>query len=159
MTLLIRPATAGDAAQILSFITELAVYEKAEHEVVASVADIERDLLDPTSPAKALMCLQDDIPVGFALYFLSYSTWLGRRGLYLEDLYVSSQHRGLGAGKQLLGHLARLALETGCGRLEWSVLDWNEPAIEFYDAIGAKPQPEWLRYRLAGSDLLQFAQR
>ncbi|WP_407310972.1 GNAT family N-acetyltransferase [Pseudomonas sp. nanlin1] len=158
MSLSIRAANAADAETILAFITELAVYEKAEHEVLANIADIERTLLDPNSPAKALICLNNDQPVGFALYFLSYSTWLGRPGLYLEDLYVAPQQRGLGAGKKLLQHLARIAVENDCGRFEWSVLDWNEPAIRFYEAIGAKAQPEWVRYRLAGDDLRQFAE-
>ena len=158
MNLHIRQATAADAALILGYITELALYEKAEHEVVARLADIERTLLDEHSPAKALICSLDEQPVGFALYFLSYSTWLGRQGMYLEDLYVSQKHRGIGAGKRLLQHLARLAHESGCGRLEWSVLDWNQPAIDFYESIGAKPQPEWIRYRLDGEALRDFAQ-
>jgi GNAT superfamily N-acetyltransferase len=155
--LLIRPATANDATVILDFIKELARYEEAEHQVTASLADIERDLANEAAPSKALMCMRGDEPVGFALYFFSYSTWLGRQCMYLEDLYVSNQHRGLGAGKALLKHLAELAVDTGCGRLEWSVLDWNTPAIKFYESIGAKAQPEWVRYRLAGDDLLKLA--
>ena len=91
------------------------------------------------------------------MYFLSYSTWLGRKGMYLEDLYVSPSHRGSGAGKQMLRHLARLACDSGCGRFEWSVLDWNEPAIQFYQSIGAAPQDEWVRYRMAGDSLRAFA--
>jgi GNAT superfamily N-acetyltransferase len=158
LTLHIRPATPADAELILGFITELAIYEKAEHEVVASVDDIRRSLQDPEGYARALICSLDDEPVGFALYFLSYSTWLGRKGIYLEDLYVSSKHRGVGAGKALLKHLAQIAQDSGCGRLEWSVLDWNEPAIKFYESIGAAAQPEWIRYRLAGDSLKAFAQ-
>lgn len=157
MTLHIRPATPADAPQILAFITELAVYEKAEHEVVASVADIERTLFDEHATARALICTLDERPIGFAVYFFSYSTWQGRKGLYLEDLYVSPEQRGAGAGKALLRHLARLACESGCGRFEWSVLDWNEPAIRFYEAIGASAQDEWIRYRLAGEALRGFA--
>jgi len=158
MNIVIRDAQARDAAQIHAFIVELAIYEKAEHEVIASVADIERSLFEPGSPARGLMCEMDGRPVGFAVYFLSYSTWLGRKGLYLEDLYVSPQHRGSGAGKRLLRHLAQLAFDSGCGRFEWSVLDWNEPAIQFYQSLGAKPQAEWVRYRMAGETLKQFAQ-
>lgn len=157
MSLHIRPATVSDSTLILRFITELARYENAEHEVTADVADIERDLSNEASPAKALICMQGEEPVGFALYFLSYSTWIGRQCMYLEDLYVSNQHRGLGAGKALLKHLASLAVEKGCARLEWSVLDWNTPAIKFYELIGAKAQPEWVRYRLAGEELEQLA--
>ncbi|WP_122666601.1 GNAT family N-acetyltransferase [Pseudomonas viridiflava] len=157
MTLQIREATRADAQVILGFITELAIYEKAEHEVLADVADIERSLFDETSPARALICLLDDQPIGFAVYFLSYSTWLGRKGLYLEDLFVSQVHRGVGAGKHLLRHLAKIAHDSGCGRFEWSVLDWNQPAIDFYKSIGAEPQDEWVRYRMEGDSLKNFA--
>lgn len=157
MSIHIRDATPSDAALILGFITELAIYEKAEHEVVAGVADIEQSLFGPGAPARALICSVDGQPIGFAVYFLSYSTWLGRKGLYLEDLYVSPSHRGCGAGKQMLRHLARLACDSGCGRFEWSVLDWNEPAIQFYRSIGASPQDEWVRYRMAGDALKNFA--
>lgn len=153
----IRPATPDDAALILGFITELAIYEKAEHEVVASEEDIRRDLSAADSPVRALICEQDGRAIGFALYFFSYSTWLGRRGLYLEDLYISPEARGQGAGKQMLRHLARLAVREGCGRFEWSVLDWNTPAIRFYESMGAAPQREWVRYRLAGDALQAFA--
>ncbi|WP_144139433.1 GNAT family N-acetyltransferase [Paraburkholderia sp. BCC1884] len=157
MTIRIRPALAADAALILRFITELAVYEKAEHEVVATVHDIETSLFSADATAKALICEMNGEPVGFSVYFFSYSTWLGKPGLYLEDLYVSPASRGSGAGKQMLRHLARLACETGCGRFEWSVLDWNAPAIGFYEAIGASAQSEWVRYRLAGEALTAFA--
>ncbi|OLL31825.1 GNAT family N-acetyltransferase [Burkholderia sp. SRS-W-2-2016] len=158
MTTQIRPAPTSDAALILRFITELAVYEKAEHEVIATVADIEKSLFSEGAPAKALICEMNGEPVGFCVYFFSYSTWLGKQGLYLEDLYVSPASRGSGAGKQMLRHLAQIACETGCGRFEWSVLDWNEPAIGFYKAIGANPQSEWVRYRLAGDALTAFAE-
>lgn len=104
-----------------------------------------------------MICLDGDTPVGFAVYFFNYSTWQGRHGLYLEDLYVSPKHRGLGAGKALLRHLAQIAVEHDCGRFEWSVLDWNTPAIEFYDSLGARPQSEWIRYRLTGQGLLDLA--
>ncbi|CAN7643703.1 GNAT family N-acetyltransferase [Pseudomonas solani] len=157
MSLHIRDAVLSDARQILAFITELAIYEKAEHEVIATVADIEQSLFEGDTPARALICELDGTPIGFAVYFYSYSTWLGRKGMYLEDLYVSPQQRGVGAGKALLRHLARLACDSGCGRLEWSVLDWNEPAIQFYQSIGASPQDEWVRYRMAGDELKAFA--
>jgi GNAT superfamily N-acetyltransferase len=100
----------------------------------------------------------DGKPIGYAVYFYSYSTWLGRNGIYLEDLYVTPEHRGIGAGRDLLRHLAQEAVANGCGRLEWSVLDWNTPAIDFYRSIGALPQDEWVRYRLAGDALQNFAQ-
>jgi GNAT superfamily N-acetyltransferase len=158
VTISIRPAAPSDAELILGFITELAIYEKAEHEVLASVADIQQSLFAEGSPARALICSRDELPIGFALYFFSYSTWLGRKCMYLEDLYINPEQRGAGAGKQLLRHLAQLACEQGCGRLEWSVLDWNEPAIQFYQSLGASPQDEWIRYRLAGDQLRSFAE-
>ncbi|MBV8048968.1 MAG: GNAT family N-acetyltransferase [Paludibacterium sp.] len=158
MSVTIRPATVDDAALILGFIRELAIYEKAEHEVIASEADIARNLFAHDGPARALIVDADGIHIGFAVYFYSYSTWLGRKGLYLEDLYISPAHRGHGAGKQVLRYLAQLAVSQGCGRFEWSVLDWNEPAIRFYRAIGAVPQDEWVRYRMAGENLKRFAQ-
>ena len=157
MTISIRKAVPADAAIIHGFIVELAVYEKAEHEVKASIAETESSIFSTSSPAKALICELNGEAIGFAVYFYNYSTWQGRKGLYLEDLYVSPKHRGLGAGKFLLRHLAQVAVEDGCGRFEWSVLDWNQPAIEFYDSVGAKPQAEWLKYRLAGDDLFNFA--
>ena len=157
MTLEIRPARPEDAAQIHAFIVELAVYERAAHEVVASIDDIQDSLFAPNSPTKALMCELDGRPIGYAVYFYSYSTWLGRNGIYLEDLYITPDQRGAGAGKRLLRHIAREAVAAGCGRLEWSVLDWNEPAIQFYKSLGAAPQDEWVRYRLEGETLTAFA--
>jgi len=158
MSLSIRQAVPSDAALIHGLITDLARYEKAEHEVLASVADIEQSLFTEGAPARALICSRDGLPIGYAVYFFSYSTWLGRQGLYLEDLYIAPEQRGGGAGKQLLRHLAQLACANGCARLEWSVLDWNEPAIQFYQSLGAKPQDEWIRYRLAGEELRSFAE-
>ncbi len=157
MNIQIRPAQPEDAALIHAYITELAIYERAEHEVIASVDDVRQSLFAADSPARGLICSIDGLPVGYAVYFLSYSTWLGRKGMYLEDLYISPGQRGSGAGKALLRHLAQVAVEGGCGRLEWSVLDWNEPAIQFYLSIGAQPQDEWVRYRLAGEGLRAFA--
>ena len=156
--LTIRPATREDAATLLKFVRELAAYEKAEDQVAASLADIETSLFSETASAKALICCQRETPIGYAVYFFNYSTWLGKNGLYLEDLYISPKFRHCGAGKFLLNHLAKIAVEKGCGRFEWSVLDWNEPAIRFYESIGARPQKEWVIYRLAGEDLTAFAE-
>lgn len=158
MPLHIRPATAADAALILRFTTDLAIYEKAEHEVKTDVAGIEASLFGPESNTRALICEHEGQPIGYAVYFFNYSTWLGKHGLYLEDLYVSPQQRGLGAGKALLRHLAQLAVAKDCGRFEWAVLDWNQPAIDFYQSFGARPQDEWTTYRLTGQALLDFAQ-
>lgn len=158
MTLHIRSAVADDAALILRFITELAIYEKAEDQVVATVDTIRSSLFGPDSSTKGLICELDGVAVGFAVYFYSYSTWLAKPGIYLEDLYVSPDARGEGAGKRLLQHLAGIAVESGCGRFEWSVLDWNEPAIGFYKSIGAEPQSEWVRYRMEGDAIRAFAE-
>jgi len=157
MPFTIRKATTEDAALILHFITELAIYEKAEHEVIATTEDIQNTLFGEYSSAHALICELDGEPIGFAVYFYNYSTWLGRNGLYLEDLYITASQRGSGAGKALLKYLANIAVEQGCGRFEWSVLDWNTPAIDFYQSIGAKPQDEWIGYRLSGDALKAFA--
>ncbi|WP_447594971.1 N-acetyltransferase family protein [Aquipseudomonas campi] len=157
MPLNIRPATREDAALILRFITDLAIYEKAEHEVKTDVAGIEASLFGEASTTHGLICEYDGVPIGYAVYFFNYSTWLGKHGLYLEDLYVSPEQRGLGAGKAILRHLAQIAVAKGCGRFEWSVLDWNEPAIQFYQSIGAKQQDEWIIYRMTGQALTDFA--
>ena len=153
----IRPATPSDTDTILRFIRELAIYEKAEHEVLATPAHIERTLFAPQPSVFGLICELDGAPIGFAVYFFNYSTWQGQHGLYLEDLYITPEQRGVGAGKAMLRHLAQIAVEKDCGRFEWSVLDWNTPSIEFYDSLGAKPQTEWIRYRLTGKELLQLA--
>jgi GNAT superfamily N-acetyltransferase len=157
MPLHIRPATPEDAELILRFITDLAIYEKAEHEVKTDAAGIRDSLFAEGSTAHGLICENDGQPIGYAVYFFNYSTWLGKHGLYLEDLYVSPEARGLGAGKALLRHLAQLAVARDCGRFEWSVLDWNTPAIDFYESFGARPQSEWTTYRLTGQALLDFA--
>ena len=157
-TIEIRAATPEDCSLILRFITELAIYEKAEDEVVATEDDIRNTLYAADSTTSAVICELDKQPVGFAVYFFNYSTWLGKHGLYLEDLYVSPQHRGSGAGKSLLKYLAKIAVSKGCGRFEWSVLDWNEPAIKFYQSIGAEPQNEWVAYRLTGKALVDLAE-
>ena len=121
------------------------------------MSDIENSLFDGNSSTKAVICTIDNVPVGFAVYFFNYSTWLGKHGLYLEDLYVSPEFRGSGAGMALLKHLARIAISRNCGRFEWNVLDWNEPAIRLYQSMGAKPQDEWVGYRLSGKALEAFA--
>lgn len=154
----IRPATPGDTPLILHFIRELAIYEEAEQEVLATPAHIQQSLFASPPQAYGLVCMQGEQAIGFAVYFFNYSTWQGRRGLYLEDVYITPQARGQGAGRALLQHLARIALAHDCGRFEWSVLDWNTPAIGFYDSLGAQAQSEWLRYRLAGDALRALAQ-
>ncbi|KFJ90715.1 GCN5 family acetyltransferase [Pseudomonas sp. 1-7] len=157
MPLTIRPATPDDAELILRFITELAIYEKAEHEVKTDAAGIRDSLFAERATAHGLICEHQGRPIGYAVYFFNYSTWLGKHGLYLEDLYVSPEARGRGAGKAMLRHLAQLAVARGCGRFEWSVLDWNKTAIDFYESFGARPQSEWVGYRLTGQALLDFA--
>jgi GNAT superfamily N-acetyltransferase len=157
--IVIRPATPEDVPLILRFVRELAAYERAEHEVVATEESLRRSLFAEGARVHALVCQVDGVDAGFAVYFFNYSTWQGRPGLYLEDLYVSPAYRKAGAGKALLHHLARLAVAQGCGRFEWSVLDWNEPAIGFYKSLGAMPMDEWVRYRLAGVALARFAAR
>ncbi|AWI56138.1 GNAT family N-acetyltransferase [Sinorhizobium fredii] len=157
MAINIRDAIPDDAATILRFITELAIYEKAEQEVEATVELLTASLFGPGRVSRAVICEVDGAPAGFAIWFYNYSTWQARKGLYLEDLYVTPEHRGSGAGKMLLKHLARIAIAEGCGRFEWSVLDWNEPAIRVYEAIGAEPLSEWTRYRLVGKELEALA--
>lgn len=156
-SLTIRPATREDIPTILHFVRELAIYEKAEHEMQSTSAHLERTMFCENPSVFGLICLDGDTPVGFAVYFFNYSTWQGRHGLYLEDLYVSPECRGRGAGKALLQHLAAIAVDKDCGRFEWSVLDWNAPSIAFYDSLGAKPQSEWIRYRMTGQALEDLA--
>lgn len=158
MTFTIRDARPDDAATILRFITDLAIFEKAEHEVEATVESLTETLFGPGSVTGSVILEKDGVAAGFAIWFYNYSTWQARKGLYLEDLYIAPDHRGSGAGKLLLRYLAKRALAEGCGRFEWSVLDWNTPAIRVYDAIGAAPQTEWIRYRMAGDALKDFAQ-
>jgi len=157
MTVSVRPADPADAPLIHSFIRDLAEYEKLLHEMEATIADIERDLFGPAPRAFCDIAEADGEPVGFALWFYSYSTFLGRHGIYLEDLFVKPQARGAGAGKALLRGLARRCAEEGLGRLEWSVLDWNAPSIAFYDSLGAGAQTEWTTRRLDGDALARLA--
>jgi GNAT superfamily N-acetyltransferase len=154
----IRPAEPRDAATILQLIRDLAIYEREPDAVLASEADIRNSLFGANPRVFALVCEQGDTGViGFAMYFYNYSTWLGRHGIYLEDLYVTPQARGRGAGKALLKAVARIARDEDCGRFEWSVLDWNTPAIEFYRACGARSQDEWVGYRMDRAALEAFA--
>lgn len=153
----IRPATIEDSQQILQFVRDLALYEKAEHEAVATPEHLKNTLFREQPSVFGLICEVDGKAVGFAIYFFNYSTWQGQHGLYLEDLYVTPQARGAGAGKAMLQHLAKIAVDKDCGRFEWSVLDWNTPAIDFYDTLGAKPQSEWIRYRMTGNALQDMA--
>ena len=157
MSVIVRPAQPSDVEQIMRFIVELAVYEKAEHEVLSTPEHIHNTLFCENAKAHGLIAEINGTPVGFAVYFFNYSTWLGKHGIYLEDLYVSQDIRGQGAGKSLLQELAKIAVTNDCGRVEWSVLDWNTPAIDFYKALGAKPQDEWTVYRLTGVALQEFA--
>lgn len=152
----IRSAVEADVPTVLQFIKELAVYEKLEHLVEADEEKLHASLFGERPYAEALLAHLDGEPVGFALFFHNFSTFLARPGLYLEDLYVRPDARGKGAGKALLVHLARLAVERGCGRFEWTVLDWNEPAIRVYKKFGASPMDEWTIFRLTG-DALQTA--
>ncbi|XGC79570.1 N-acetyltransferase family protein [Bdellovibrio bacteriovorus] len=154
----IRKAKAGDATTILKLIKELAEYEKLAHEVVTSAEELESELFAKNSPVEVLIAEWDQAPVGFALYFHNFSTWLGKKGIYLEDLYVQPHLRGKGIGKALLKTIAQIAVERNCGRVEWSVLDWNKPAIDFYESLKAVPMSEWTVYRLTGSALSTFAQ-
>ena len=155
--IIVRTAVLTDAAQIHNFILELATYEKAAHEVKASVADIERMLFSSGCTAHALIAEKNNIAVGMGIYFFNYSTWLGKNGLYLLDLYVSTEHRSSGVGKTLLSRLAEIALENDCGRMEWTVIDWNKSAIDVYNALGAKSQDERIGYRLTGDALSKLA--
>jgi GNAT superfamily N-acetyltransferase len=153
----IRPATPADVSTILDFIRELALYEREPDAVIATEADLLRDGWGPTPRFTALIADYDGAPAGFALYFTSYSTWLGHHGIRLEDLYVTPTLRGRGIGKALLAKLARIAIDEGCPRLEWDVLDWNESAIAVYRSIGATLQTEWRIMRLAGEPLHALA--
>lgn len=156
---LIRPATADDTPLILGFIRALADYEKLSNDVTADEAQL-RATLFPTDGAPVAHCViafADNAPAGFALYFFNYSTFLAKPGLYLEDLFVKPEFRGRGVGKALLLHLAKSANARGCGRMEWSVLDWNQPAIEFYESLGARRMKEWQICRLTGAALARYA--
>ena len=149
----IRTAIADDAPLVLAFIRELAAYERLSDEVIATEDDLRRTLFGEPAHAGCRIAEIDGRPAGFALFFFSYSTFLGRPGLYLEDLFVRPEFRGRGVGRTVLSDLARIAVERGCGRMEWSVLDWNEPAIGFYRRLGATAMDEWTTYRLSDDAL------
>jgi GNAT superfamily N-acetyltransferase len=155
----IRPATADDVALIMHFVRELAEFERASDKVVATEPLLHDALFGAHPAAEAAIASLDGKPVGMALFFHNFSTWTGWRGLYLEDLYVTPEARGSGVGKALLQHLAALAVERGCTRFEWSVLDWNEKAIAFYRSMGAEPMEEWTVYRVTGDALAKLADK
>lgn len=156
MSVTYRFATREDTGLILQFIRELAEYEKMPDQVVATEALLAEELFEKRH-AEVLLALADGQAVGFALFFHNFSTFLGRSGIYLEDLYVRPEHRGKGLGKGLLRRLAQLALERGCGRLEWACLNWNTPSIDFYLSTGAQPMEDWTVYRLTGESLARMA--
>lgn len=156
-TTCIRPATAADVPLILSLIRELAEYEKLLHEVTATEADLKAALFGARPSAECVIAEHAGKPAGFALFFHNFSTFLGKPGIYLEDLYVKPELRGKGIGRRLLAHLAALTLQRGCGRFEWAVLDWNAPAIKFYQGLGAKMMESWKINRLTGEPLKRLA--
>ena len=158
MLLTIRPATAEDVPTVLAFIRGLADYEKLTHEVEATEEKLHATLFPPNGrpAAECILAFLAGEPAGFAIFFTNYSTFLAKPGLYLEDLFVTPERRGRGIGKALLLHLAQLANARGCGRMEWSVLDWNQPAIEFYESVGARRMREWQICRLTGPALAQY---
>ena len=151
-----RFATEADTALILHFIQSLADYEKMSDQVVADEALL-REWIFEKKKAEVLFAMEDGVEVGFALFFHNFSTFLGRAGIYLEDLFVHPEYRGRGHGKALIRELARMAVERGCGRLEWCCLDWNQPSIDFYLSLGAEALDEWTTYRLTGEGLHRFA--
>ncbi|OYX38222.1 MULTISPECIES: GNAT family N-acetyltransferase [unclassified Sphingomonas] len=157
MTHVIRFATAADVPVILHLVRELAIYERALDKVVATEALLHDAMFAATPAAEALIAEVDGAPVGLALFFHNFSTWTGWRGLYLEDLYVTPEARGLGIGKALLQRLAGVAVERGCARFEWQVLTWNTPAIDFYRAMGAELMEEWRTCRVSGDALVRLA--
>ena len=159
MTALVRPATRDDVPVIAELIRGLARYEKLEHQVVMTEELLGAGLFGERPFAEVILAEEDGQAVGFALFFHNFSTFLGRPGIYLEDLFVLPEKRGLGVGRTLLAHLAALAVERGCGRLEWAVLDWNRDAIGFYERLGARPNSDWTVYRLTGEALTGLARQ
>ncbi|HEX5760015.1 MAG TPA: GNAT family N-acetyltransferase [Thermoanaerobaculia bacterium] len=153
----IVPATAADLPLVHRFIRELAEYERLLPEVTVTEEKLRATLFGPRPAAEVVLAYDGEEPVGFALFFPNYSTFLAQPGIYLEDLYVRPEARGRGVGRALLVHLARLAVERGCGRLEWAVLDWNEPAIRFYRGLGARSMDDWITFRLTGEPLARLA--
>jgi GNAT superfamily N-acetyltransferase len=157
MTFEIREATESDVPLILQFIRDLAEYEKLAHVVVANEAQLHSTLFGSSRFAEVLIAEEDGTPAGFALFFHNYSTFLAQPGIYLEDLFVKSEYRGRGYGKALLARLAQIARDRNCGRVEWAVLDWNEPSIAFYKSLGARVMDEWHTFRLTGEALEKLA--
>jgi GNAT superfamily N-acetyltransferase len=155
----ISPATPGDVPLILSFIRKLAEYEKLSHELIATEENVREHVFGPNPVAEVLIAYWESEPVGFALFFRNFSTFLGQVGIYLEDLFVDPEHRGKGIGKALLARLAEIAIERNYGRLDWAVLDWNTPSIEFYRSLGAVAMDAWDIYRLTGEPLKRLAGR
>jgi GNAT superfamily N-acetyltransferase len=153
----IRPATAADVPIILELIRALATYERAPNEVTATEDGLNKVLFGEKPAAEVLLAFENETAVGFAVFFHNFSTWLGRPGLYLEDLFVRPEDRGKGYGRALLIHLAKIARDRGCGRMEWAVLDWNDPAIQFYHKLGAKPMDEWTVFRLTRDGIAKLA--
>jgi GNAT superfamily N-acetyltransferase len=153
----IEAARESDVGVLLAFVRELAEFEKRAHEVVATEALLRENLFGPRKCADAVIGYLDNKPVATGIYFYTFSTFLGRPSLYVEDVYVRPEFRSQGLGKAIFIHLARVAAERGCGRMEWSVLDWNRKAIDFYERLGAAPIDEWKKYRLTGSALTQLA--
>lgn len=153
----IRQANINDVSTILSFIKALAEYEDMSDQVVAT-EELLKEWLFEKKKAEVLLAMEGDTPVGFALYFYNFSTFLGRAGIYLEDLFVKKEYRGKGYGKALLKELARIAVSQGCGRLEWCCLDWNQPSIDFYLSLGARPLDDWTQYRVTGDTLKALAE-
>jgi GNAT superfamily N-acetyltransferase len=154
----IKPAARAEVPIIHQLIRELAEYERAPQDAVATQAQLDEVLFGQDPSARVLIAREGPEPVGFAVYFFNFSTWLGRPGLYLEDLFVKPEQRGKGYGRALLVRLAEIARERGCGRMEWAVLDWNEPAIEFYKKLGAKPMEEWTVFRLTNDAIATLAE-
>ncbi len=152
----IREAKREDAAKILDFIKALAVYERMESDVVAT-KELILEWVFEKEIARVIFASEDDVDIGFALYFHNFSTFVGRGGIYLEDLFITPEYRGRGYGKALLRHIAEEAVSKGCGRVEWACLDWNKPSIDFYLSLGAKPLSDWTTYRLTGAKLSEFA--
>jgi len=155
--LAVRPARPNDVADLILLVRELAEYERALEQAIATEADFTRDLFGPSPRVHALVAEVEGAVIAYAIYFLNYSTWLGKHGIFLEDLYVRQTHRGLGAGTALLRTLAQECVDKGYGRFEWSVLDWNEPALGFYRSLGALPLDEWTVQRLTGEALDRLA--
>jgi GNAT superfamily N-acetyltransferase len=155
----IEPATEDHVPLILNLVKKLAAYERLEHEVVATEEDFRKALFGTPRTAEAVLAFLGGQPVGFALYFSTFSTFVGRSGIYLEDIFVEPEHRGQGVGAALLARIAKIACDRNCGRLEWSVLTWNEPAIGFYERLGARRMEDWRVFRLAGAALTELASR